>query len=188
VIIFDGKGKRQINVDLKDIQQQTYPESLYERAVQDCPLVSLCNINFSRPLLRKARLARKLIATDVHTISDLNDDYNRDFMRYADILFMSHEMLPAPPEEWAKTVQGQYGNAIIVIGLGGDGVLLAVRKEGFIGCCQHDWSRGRIVFSISSFLCENKRSIYRDPQGNGVRIVQSWRDGGSGWISNRRSD
>jgi ribokinase len=133
VIIFDGKGKRQINVDLKDIQQQTYPESLYERAVEGCSLVSLCNINFSRPLLHKARLAEKLITTDVHTISDLNDDYNRDFMRYADILFMSHEKLPAPAEEWAKAVQGQFGTAIVVIGLGGDGALLAVRGDGFIG-------------------------------------------------------
>ncbi len=132
VILFDKEGRRQINVDLKDIQEQAYPQALFEQVIEGCSVAALCNINFSRPFLSEARRAGRLIATDVHAISDLEDAYNRDFMQHADILFMSHELLPCPPEEWVKAVQGRYGSAIIVIGLGAAGALLAVREDGFM--------------------------------------------------------
>jgi ribokinase len=49
----------------------------------------------------------KLIASDVHAISDLNDPYSRDFMSYAHILFMSHENLPtsSPKIFWLSLYQ-----------------------------------------------------------------------------------
>lgn len=128
-ILYDPDGRRQINVDLKDIQEQAYPEALFEQAATGCQLAALCNINFSRPLLALARRGGMVIATDVHTISDLDDPYNVDFMRAADILFMSDEALPVSPEEWANNVLGRYGNRIVVIGLGAQGALLAVRGE-----------------------------------------------------------
>lgn len=53
----------------------------------------LCNINFSRPLLAEARRHGIPIACDVHVLWDVHDDYNRDFMRQADILFCSDEGL-----------------------------------------------------------------------------------------------
>jgi acarbose 7IV-phosphotransferase len=132
VILYDGEGKRQINVDLKDIQERVYPVERYQEAAADCSLAALCNINFSRPFLSKARLAGKTVATDVHTISNLDDDYNRDFMVAADILFMSDEHLPMSPEDWARQIQNRYGNRIIVIGLGSQGALLAVRDDHFM--------------------------------------------------------
>jgi ribokinase len=128
-ILYDGDGRRQIHVDLKDIQEQVYPSALFEQAAEGCRLAVLCNINFSRPLLSLARQRGILIASDVHAIDDLDDAYNADFMRAADILFMSHERLPAPPEEWAGDVLARYGSRIVVIGLGADGALLAVKGE-----------------------------------------------------------
>lgn len=128
-ILYDGDGRRQIHVDLKDIQEQVYPAALFDEAAEGCRLAVLCNINFSRPLLAPARQRGMAIATDVHAIADIDDPYNADFMRAADILFMSHERLPAPPEAWAAAVQARYGNAIVVIGLGADGALLAVKGE-----------------------------------------------------------
>ncbi len=133
VIIYDENRRRQINVDLKNIQEQIYPAERFEQAMQQADLLALCNINFSRPMLKVARDAGKLIATDVHTISDLHDDYNRDFMAAANILFMSDEYLPMSPEEWAKALLKTYQNDIAVIGLGAEGALLAVRKDDFIG-------------------------------------------------------
>ncbi len=129
VILYDPSGRRQIHVDLKDIQESAYPEPLYEQAAADCPLCALCNINFSRPLLAKARAAGKWIATDVHALSSLEDDYNRDFMQAAHILFLSHENLPAAPEEFARALLSRFNNEIVVIGLGGQGALLAVRRD-----------------------------------------------------------
>ncbi len=128
-ILYDGDGRRQIHVDLKDVQEQVYPVELFDEAAAGCRLAVLCNINFSRPLLALARQRGMTVATDVHAIADLDDPYNADFMAAADILFMSHERLPAPPEEWAAAVQARYGNAIVVIGLGADGALLAVKGE-----------------------------------------------------------
>ncbi|HSN75500.1 MAG TPA: carbohydrate kinase family protein [Anaerolineae bacterium] len=128
-ILYDSDGRRQIHVDLKDIQEQVYPAALFEQAAAGCRLAVLCNINFSRPLLALARQRGMAVATDVHAIADLDDAYNADFMREADILFMSHEHLPMPPEDWAGAVSARYGNRIVVIGLGKDGALLAVSGE-----------------------------------------------------------
>ena len=133
VIIYDESGRRQINVDLKDIQEQAYPQERFEQVMQKADLLALCNINFSRPMLKAARADGKLVATDVHTIGDLQDDYNRDFMAAANILFMSDEHLPMSPEEWARALFKLYKNDIVVIGLGAKGALLAVRKDDFIG-------------------------------------------------------
>lgn len=128
-ILYDGEGRRQIHVDLKDVQEQVYPAALFDEAAAGCRLAVLCNINFSRPLLALARQHGMTVATDVHAIADLGDPYNADFMRAADILFMSHERLPMPPEEWAGAVSARYGNRIVVIGLGAEGALLAVDGE-----------------------------------------------------------
>ena len=125
VILYDRDGRRQIHVDLKDIQEHHYPAEVFRRAAQGCDLLVLCNINFSRPFLGLGREAGKLIATDVHAISSLEDDYNRDFMQAAHILFMSDERLPDAPEVWAAEVMTRYGPEVLVIGMGERGALLS---------------------------------------------------------------
>jgi ribokinase len=132
VILYNRQGQRQINVDLKDLQEQVYPETLLDRAFDGCSTAVLCNVNFSRPLLKAAREQGKLIATDVHAVSDLDDVYNQDFMRYADVLFMSDELLPCAAEEWAGAVLERFGPEVLVIGLGARGVLLGVKSDGFM--------------------------------------------------------
>lgn len=132
VVIYDPEGKRQIHADLKDIQESGYPMDIFEREMDRCNLLALCNINFSRPFLSKARQAGKVIATDVHTIGELYDDYNREYMQSADILFMSDEALPIKPEEWARQVMQAYGPEILVIGLGSQGALLSVQSDNFL--------------------------------------------------------
>jgi sugar/nucleoside kinase (ribokinase family) len=132
-ILYDRDGLRQINVDLKDIQQQPFPIDRFEQAIAGCDLAVLCNINYSRPLLGLARERGIPIATDVHAIANFDDDYNRDFMAAADILFMSHERLPCSPEEWVHQVLGRYAAGIVVVGMGERGAQLAVRRDDFLG-------------------------------------------------------
>lgn len=132
VILYDNDGTRQINVDLKDIQEQSYPLEKFEAALDSCSLAVLCNINFSRPFLRKALQSGILIATDVHTVSNLDDEYNRDFMAAANVLFMSDENLPCTPVEWVHRVQNRYPAEVIVVGLGSRGAVLAVRQDRFV--------------------------------------------------------
>jgi ribokinase len=128
VILYEPGGRRQIHTDLKNIQEFTYPLDLFDQALADVDICALCNINFSRPLLQRARQAGKQVATDVHTISDLDDEYNRDFMAAANILFQSDEKLPLAPEEWVRQIWNRYATEIVVVGLGGNGALLGLRE------------------------------------------------------------
>ncbi|WP_420641243.1 carbohydrate kinase family protein [Candidatus Leptofilum sp.] len=131
VILYDKQGKRQGHTDLKDVQERPFPPELFQQALQGSDLAILCNVNYTRPFLAQAQQAGIPIATDVHTIADLDDDYNRDYMAAATILFMSDERLPLPPEQWAKKVQNKFGAEIVVIGLGTKGALLAVKADNF---------------------------------------------------------
>ncbi len=129
VILYDSWGRRQVNVDLKDVQEVEYPRERFREAAKDCSMAVLCNINFSRPLLFEARRRGMVVATDVHAISSLEDEYNGDFMASANILFMSDELIPCPPEEWIRQVGERFGNDIIVIGMGEKGSLMYVGKQ-----------------------------------------------------------
>lgn len=124
VIIYDREGRRQIHVDLKSVQETPYP-------LEACPvnwpafdLAVLCNINFSRGLIPHARSSGLPIATDVHTIGDLDDAYNRDFMEAADILFLSHEHLPGEPSAVAENLSTRYGCRTVVVSMGAAGALI----------------------------------------------------------------
>jgi len=133
VIIYDRQGKRQIHTDLKDIQDQAYPLDKAITAIEQADLVVICNINFARPLLKAAKNAGKWVATDVHALSSLEDDYNQDYLRAADILFLSDESLPDSPEQIARKILNQFNTRIVVLGLGAEGALMGVRRDGFIG-------------------------------------------------------
>ncbi len=132
VILYDRAGRRAINTDLKDIQQATYPADRFEEAIRGCALAALCNINFSRPFLARARALGIPVATDVHTIADLDDPYNHDFMAAASILFMSDEGLPCAPEAWVRRLWDRFGAAVVVVGLGAEGALLGIRRDCFL--------------------------------------------------------
>ncbi|HEX8600574.1 MAG TPA: carbohydrate kinase family protein [Chloroflexia bacterium] len=134
-ILFDKQGRRQVNTDLKDIQEQTYPIERFQAALESTgphDVAVLANTNFSRPFLTLAQQAGMAIATDVHVISNLDDGYNADFMRHASVLFMSDAGLPCAPEEWARRVIDKYGSEIVAIGLGAEGALLSVKSLGLL--------------------------------------------------------
>lgn len=132
VILYDPDGRRQIHVDLKNIQELQYPAEIAQEVVRKSDLAVLCNINFSRDLIPIAQAAGVPIATDVHALADLDDPYNREFMAAAEILFLSDESLPDPPEAVAKVLLAKYKMKILVIGLGVKGALLALRETGLM--------------------------------------------------------
>ncbi len=133
VILYEPSGRRQIHTDLKDIQECTYPPELFVKALKECSIAALCNINFSRPYLKVARDMGIQVATDVHVLKDIHDAYNKDFMTYANILFLSNEGIVGEPEEFAQKIIDKYDNDILVIGLGSEGALLYVKQDNFMG-------------------------------------------------------
>lgn len=119
----DG-GRRQIYCDLKDIQDKTIDPALVRTEIDAADTCVLCNINFNRSLLPIAKQAGKTVATDVHVLNNIYDPFNRDFMNYADILFLSDEDLPMSPRDFLLTLKTEYSPKIIVIGLGSDGAIM----------------------------------------------------------------
>lgn len=124
VVLYDSAGRRKIYCDLKNIQETQYNESVFKNLLKPCSLAILCNINFNRHLLKTAKEMGKLIATDVHVLSDINDEFNKDFMQASDILFLSDELIPCSGEEFIDELSKKYDNNIIVIGMGEKGALL----------------------------------------------------------------
>lgn len=138
VVLYDPDGRRQIYCDLKDIQEQRIaPDKV---SLDGCRIAAVCNINFNRELIRHTKAAGILTATDVHVLSDIEDDYNRDFMENADILFLSDEKLPCPPEDFIRRLYDRYRNSVIVIGMGGKGAMLLdgkAQKRYRLGACRN---------------------------------------------------
>ncbi len=122
-VLYDETGRRQIYCDLKDIQEVS-AQSEQVKCFEDNDLYILCNINFNRELIKKARSMGKITASDVHVLGDIHDTYNEDFMRYSDILFLSDENIPCEPEQFIKEIAQEYNNRIIVIGRGSKGAML----------------------------------------------------------------
>lgn len=133
VIIYDPRGKRQIHTDLKDIQDQVYPVDRALETLDQADLAVICNINFARPLLQAAKDAGKWVATDVHALNSLDDAYNQDYLNAADILFLSDEALPDSPERVVRRIFDRFSAKIVVVGLGAEGALMGVRRDGFVG-------------------------------------------------------
>lgn len=127
VVLYDTNGKRQIICDLKDTQDITYDIDIFKSEAEKCDCLCLCNINFSRAMLSEAKNMGKLVVTDVHVISSLDDEYNREFMQYADILFMSNENI-TDIRSFVKETAKRFGNSIIVVGMGSQGSMLYTKS------------------------------------------------------------
>ncbi len=125
VVLVDREGRRKIYCDLKDIQER---QPLDEESVKldDYSFAILTNINFNRKLLKAFHDRGIPIATDVHVLSYIENEYNRDFMEYADILFFSNEGVMGHEEEFIKALYQRYHNKIIVCGCGEKGAMMYV--------------------------------------------------------------
>ena len=127
VVLYDGDGKRQIYCDLKDVQDVKY--DFDEKFYADSDVIIACNANFNRDLLKKAKASGKVIATDVHVLGDIKDEYNQDFMQYANILFLSDENIKTDYRKFLLSIEEKFGNDIIVLGMGNKGALMYVKEE-----------------------------------------------------------
>lgn len=121
VVLVDEKGKRKIYCDLKDIQEKMIERT--EKLIDEHDIFVLTNINFNRKFLLDVKRKNKIIASDVHCISTLDDDYNFDFMKMSNILFLSNEYVKGNEANFIKSIYEKFHNDIIVIGCGDEGAL-----------------------------------------------------------------
>lgn len=127
-ILYDNK-KRKIILDLKDIQEIKYPINYLEEIINRIDIGIICNINFSRDFLKILRDNRKIIATDVHVLSNINDNYNNDYIKYSDILFLSNENICGDEKNIMKQLIQKYNHKIIVITMGENGLLIYAKEN-----------------------------------------------------------
>lgn len=133
VVLHAPDGARRIYCDLKAAQSVAFPPDVARAAFAPPArpdLAILCNINYSRPLLSLARAAGVPVATDLHVISDPDDAYDADFIRAADILFLSHEGLPCAPADFISALAARSPARIIVVTQGAAGATLWERATG----------------------------------------------------------
>ncbi len=130
VVLYDEQGKRQIYCDLKDVQETSYPFA--DTLLENTDLVVACNTNFNRPLLRMARDAGKTVATDVHVLGDAFDEYNREFLACADIVFLSDEAIGDDYRPFLRRLADHYPMKLIVLGRGGNGAAMYLREQDSI--------------------------------------------------------
>lgn len=124
IILYDNTGKREIYCDLKDYQDVNIELSMLKEQIEEADFIIACNSNFNRPVCEIAKEKGKRIATDVHVFSNPEDEYNRDFLAAAEVVFLSDEGVATSPEELIKEIYRLYHNKIIVMGCGSKGALL----------------------------------------------------------------
>jgi acarbose 7IV-phosphotransferase len=136
VVLYDATGRRQVHSDLKDLPERQIEPAHFAAALAGCAVAVLGNINFNRPLLALARSAGVMVATDVHALAGLDDDYNRDFIMAADILFFSHERIEGDVSAFITALRARYATAdnlrVIVVGMGAAGALLSLPNADLI--------------------------------------------------------
>ena len=132
VVLHEPGGERMICTDLRGLPQAVYPPGVFDQALHGADYAVITNIGFARPMLAVARAAGVPVAADVQAVEDLDDDYNRDWMAAARVLFCSHERLPVPPDTWVRMVQERYRTPVVVVGCGAGGALLGVLDTGEI--------------------------------------------------------
>jgi ribokinase len=127
-ILYD-RNKRKILLDLKNIQEINFPIDLLKDVINKIDLGIICNINFSRDFLQVLKENGKIIATDVHVLNDINDNYNNDYIKYSDILFLSNEGIIGNENDMIMQLSLKYNHEIIVITMGENGLLMYAKEK-----------------------------------------------------------
>ena len=130
-ILYDD-NKRKIILDLKNIQETKYPLKNIDEVINQIDIGIICNINYTRDFLKILSDNGKIIATDVHVLSDISDNYNNDYIKYSDILFLSNENIRGNEDNMLKQLTQNYNHDIIVVTMGEQGLLIYTKEKSEI--------------------------------------------------------
>jgi acarbose 7IV-phosphotransferase len=129
VILFDPSGRRQVNTDLKDIQDRRIDEAVFEQALPGASLAIICNLNCARPGLAVAKRHNIPIITDLHAIEHLDNPYDQEFLQHADVVFISGERLVGRETDIIAELFARFPSQTVIMGQGANGALLAQRGQ-----------------------------------------------------------
>jgi ribokinase len=121
-------GQRMILNDYRSGRDWHHEPEQVAEAVRACDVLVLPVGGVNAGLAAHARAFGKPVACDVHAIASLAGEHE-PWCESADILFMSHERLPVPAEDWLGQVMARWPARIAVVGQGERGAVMAVRGE-----------------------------------------------------------
>ena len=124
-------GSRTFYRDPKDTLDAPSPSTDFVEQSAGCAAVLMSNVAWTRALLPLALEASLPILTDVHDIRDLDNPYDQDYFRAAEVLFLSAEQLE-DPEATLHTLLERFSMRLIVAGWGARGALLLERGSALL--------------------------------------------------------
>lgn len=130
VVIFDKDGNRKIYCDLKNIQNLSMNPDLID--FDEYSFAIITNINFNRSLLPIFKQHGVKIVTDVHVLTDIDDPYNLEFMKYADFLFLSNEGCKGRELSFIEDIHHKYRNELIIMGCGDEGAIGYYGEDSYV--------------------------------------------------------
>ncbi len=128
VILFDRERRQQIFEDRKDLRETNYDMSMAAPLIAESDMVVLANANFCRPFVQAAKQQKKKIAVNIRSNRTDFEKFNEDFLKGANILYFSDDVLEKDPYEFIKYVADTYGTEIIILGQGANGLILYDRN------------------------------------------------------------
>ncbi|EIV93040.1 carbohydrate kinase family protein [Frankia sp. QA3] len=128
-VLVDPHGTRQVHTDLADLATARHPTPVFRDLLAGARLAVLTTAGFVRDLIPVAQAAGVPIAVDVQTIEDADDAYSRPWLAAASLVFCSAERLTASPAATAAALLARHPAGVVLVGMGADGCLLAVRDH-----------------------------------------------------------
>lgn len=148
VVIYDKRGERQINTDLKDIHLKNEIEAqIIEKALENVEFGILTNVIYSKVFV--SHMIKKAIpfATDLQAIDHYSNEYNKIFIENAEILFLSNDNLKCREEEFIEYVLSNHKAKIVCVGKGKKGLIIG-EKNGEIK--EYEAPKVEVVNSIGA--------------------------------------
>lgn len=131
-VILYCNGEKQTFEDVKDIRHVEYDFELLESHVQDKDMVVMSNCNFCRPIIGLAQKYNKPIALNVRSMRADKIAPKEDFMKAADILYISDDDIECDPYDIVNDCRNKYNPKILIMGLGSKGVILYTKEDNSV--------------------------------------------------------
>lgn len=132
VVLYDENRNQQIFEDIKEMRETSYDLNLFRERAARAEMLVVSNANFCRPLMWIGKELRKPIAVNIREYQESKVCYNEDFLKAADILYVSDDHLINDPFEFVKGLAAKYRPEIILLGQGADGLILYDKKKNII--------------------------------------------------------
>jgi acarbose 7IV-phosphotransferase len=107
---YDGKGNMNLMPDLEQCRKILNTSKVAHFSIE----------NWSRYLLQIAKDEGNIISCDIQDVVDVNDQYRKDYIEYADVLFFSSVNF-IEPEPIMRKFAGDNTGKIIICGMGDKG-------------------------------------------------------------------